>query len=140
MGAFLVHLAAGLVFGAGLALSGMIDPAKVTNFLDVAGAWDPTLAFVMAGAVAVAFAGYRLAFARGRPILGGSFDLPARTRIDGRLVGGAAIFGVGWGLAGFCPGPALASLGLGQGAWVFVAAMVAGMFLARLLPDSAKKT
>ena len=140
MAALLVHLLAGLLFGAGLAVSGMIDPAKVTNFLDLAGTWDPTLAFVMAGAVAVAFAGYRVAFGLGKPVLAEAFQLPPRAAIDLRLAAGAAVFGAGWGLAGFCPGPALASLGLGApGAWVFVAAMAAGMFLARLVPESAKK-
>ena len=140
MAPILAHLAAGLLFGAGLAISGMVDPAKVTNFLDLAGSWDPTLAFVMGGAVAAAFAGYRIAFARGAPVLADRFELPGRNRIDGRLLGGAAIFGIGWGLVGFCPGPAIASLGLGAGgAWLFVAAMLGGMFLARLVPDSAKK-
>lgn len=140
MAAILVHLAAGLLFGAGLAISGMVDPAKVTNFLDLAGSWDPTLAFVMGGAVAVAFAGYRIAFARGAPVLADRFELLASNRIDGRLLGGAAIFGIGWGLVGFCPGPAIASLGLGStGVWLFVAAMLGGMFLARRVPDSAKK-
>ena len=140
MAAILVHLAAGLLFGAGLAISGMVDPAKVTNFLDPAGTWDPTLVFVMGGAVVVAFAGYRIAFARGAPVLADRFELPGRNRIDSRLLGGAVIFGIGWGLVGFCPGPAIASLGLGSsGAWLFVAAMLGGMFLARLVPDSAKK-
>ena len=92
------------------------------------------------GAVAVAFAGYRVAFGLGKPVLAEAFQLPPRAAIDLRLAAGAAVFGAGWGLAGFCPGPALASLGLGApGAWVFVAAMAAGMFLARLVPESAKK-
>lgn len=137
MGGVLAHLAAGLIFGAGLAVSGMMDPAKVRNFLDVAGAWDPTLAFVMAGAVAVAFLGYRLASARQRPLLAERFHLPTRTGIDTRLVAGAAIFGIGWGLVGFCPGPALASLGLSGRAWVFVAAMAIGMAAARLVQDKS---
>ncbi|ROP99788.1 hypothetical protein EDC65_1576 [Stella humosa] len=140
MGALLVHLAAGLLFGGGLAVSGMVDPAKVTNFLDVAGKWDPTLAFVMGAAVAVTFVGYRLAFARGRPLIADRFELPTQASIDGRLVGGAAVFGVGWGLIGFCPGPALTSLGLGSGGtWVFAIAMVAGMIAARCVPASAKR-
>lgn len=133
---FLVNLALGLLFGVGLVVSGMADPAKVLNFLDVAGTWDPSLAFVMGGAVAVAFAGYRLVFARGRPLIGGTFRLPQRTRIDRRVLAGPAVFGLGWGLAGFCPGPALTALGLAApGTLVFVPAMLAGMWAARLWAD-----
>ncbi|PJN95274.1 permease, partial [Amaricoccus sp. HAR-UPW-R2A-40] len=94
----------GLVFGLGIAVSGMINPAKVLNFFDVAGSWDPSLAFVMGGAVLVAFVGYRLVLGRPRPLLDPHFHLPKASAIDARLVGGAAIFGVGWGIAGFCPG------------------------------------
>lgn len=131
MGAALV---AGIVFGLGLIVSGMTDPAKVQNFLDLAGTWDPSLAFVMGGAVLIAFAGYRLATASGAPLFGDRFLLPTSTQIDRRLVGGAALFGVGWGLAGFCPGPAIASLYTGGvSAWIFVAAMLAGMWAARRL-------
>lgn len=122
-------LAAGLLFGCGLVVSGMVDPAKVLGFLDVAGDWDPSLACVMAGAIPVAALGFALARRLGRPVA------PPPRAIDGRLLGGAALFGVGWGLAGYCPGPALASLGFGL--WqpaLFVLAMLAGMGLFRLGP------
>ncbi len=128
MGALLA-LVAGLLFGAGLAFGGMTDPAVVLGFLDVAGNWNPALLFVMAGALGVTALGYRLAFRRGRPLLAGRFTLPAARPIDARLLGGAALFGVGWGLAGYCPGPALASLpALHAGTLVFVLAMVAGVW------------
>lgn len=133
---FLVTLALGLLFGLGLVLSGMANPAKVLNFLDLYGPWDPSLAFVMGGAVAVAFAGYRLVLRRRRPLAAESFQLPARRDLDARLLVGPAIFGVGWGLAGYCPGPALTALGLGAtGTLAFVPAMLAGMWLARLLAE-----
>lgn len=123
---------AGLVFGLGLSLSGMVNPAKVQNFLDIAGSWDPSLAFVMGAAVVVTFIGYRLVWRQGRPLFDGSFHLPTLTAIDARLLGGAAIFGVGWGLGGFCPGPAISALGTGgPGALVFVAAMFAGLWAGR---------
>lgn len=125
-------LLAGLLFGAGIALSGMINPAKVAAFLDVAGAWDPSLAFVMLGAVAVTAVGYRLAFRRARPLFAAGFTLPTRSELDFQLLAGAAIFGVGWGLGGYCPGPALAGLAFGAPETLgFVAGMVAGMILAR---------
>lgn len=124
----LTSFAAGLVFGIGLFLSGMTDPGKVIGFLDLAGNWDPSLAFVMGGAVLVGFFAFRLAGRRGRTFLGGAMHLPGRRDIDARLVAGSVVFGAGWGLAGYCPGPALASLGAGQvEAAVFVAAMLAGM-------------
>ena len=130
-----VALLAGLLFGAGLALSGMIDPRRVLGFLDVAGAWDPTLAFVLAGAVGVSALGYRAARRMGHPLYATRFDLPTRTDVDARLVGGAALFGVGWGLSGFCPGPALSTLPLLlPKSALFVAAMLAGMALHRALP------
>ena len=123
-------LAAGLVFGIGLILSGMTDPGKVVGFLDVAGRWDPSLALVMGGAILVGFFAFRLAGRRGKTFLGGGLHLPQRRDIDLRLVGGSLLFGVGWGLAGFCPGPALVSLASGQlSAAVFVAAMLGGMLL-----------
>ena len=126
-------LVAGLVFGLGLTISGMTDPAKVLNFLDVTGTWDGSLAFVMGGGVIVAFIGYRLAFAAGTPLFDSRFHLPTALQIDGRLVSGAALFGTGWGLAGLCPWPALASLLTGStGVLVFVGAMVAGMWLGRV--------
>jgi uncharacterized membrane protein YedE/YeeE len=133
---FLVNLALGLLFGAGLVVSGMSDPAKVLNFLDLFGTWDPSLAFVMGGAVLVTFLGYRLVLARGEPIVGSRFHLPTRNDIDGRIVAGPAIFGIGWGLGGFCPGPALSALGLGAtGTLAFIPAMVLGMWAARLLAE-----
>jgi hypothetical protein len=130
---FFVNVALGLLFGTGLVVSGMADPAKVLNFLDVFGTWDPSLAFVMGGAVFVAFIGYRLVLTRDRPIIGGSFHLPTRTGIDVRVITGPAVFGIGWGLGGFCPGPALTALGLGApGTLAFVPAMMLGMWGARL--------
>ena len=120
-------LVAGLIFGAGLIISGMTDPAKVQNFLDIAGQFDPSLAFVMVGAIAVTVVGYRFVLSRPAPLASPTFHLPTKTRIDTRLVVGAAIFGIGWGLAGFCPGPALVSLGIGsEGAQVFVLFMALG--------------
>lgn len=128
---------AGLLFGAGLAASGMIDPARVLGFLDPFGRWDPTLAVVLVGAVAVSGCGTLLRRAMARPVFADRFDLPQSRRIDARLVLGAAIFGVGWGLAGFCPGPALADLSLGvPGAFVFVGCMLAGMWLHRFTTRS----
>ena len=124
----------GLIFGIGIAVSGMMNPAKVLNFFDIAGIWDPSLAFVMGGAVVVTFIGYRLVLRRPAPVFAPSFALPQNRRIDARLVGGAAIFGVGWGIAGFCPGGALPALGtLTPAVFVFVAALIAGMALARRL-------
>ena len=128
----LAALAAGLLFGLGLAISRMIDPAKVQGFLDLAGRWDPSLAFVMLGALAVSAIGFRLAARRPHPILESSFHTPAKTALDAPLIAGSLIFGAGWGLVGYCPGPALASLLLGR--WetaLFVAAMIAGMLLHR---------
>jgi uncharacterized protein len=120
--------ASGLVFGLGLILSGMTDPGKVLGFLDVAGSWDPSLAFVMGGAVLVAFFAFALAGRRGKTFLGGALHLPQARDIDNRLVAGSLVFGVGWGLAGFCPGPALVSFASGADkAAVFVAAMLSGM-------------
>ncbi|WP_458759200.1 DUF6691 family protein [Afipia sp. TerB] len=134
---FLVNLALGFLFGAGLVISGMADPAKVLNFLDLFGTWDPSLAFVMGGAVVVAFLGYRLVLRRERPIVGSAFHLPTRNDIDVRLIAGPAIFGIGWGLGGFCPGPALAALGLGAaGTLIFVPAMLIGMGVARFIGQS----
>ncbi len=124
----------GMVFGLGITVSGMINPAKVVNFFDVLGTWDPSLAFVMAGAVAVTFLGYRLAMRRPAPLLADSFHLPANQRVDRRLLGGAAIFGVGWGIAGCCPGAALPALGTGRiEVFIFVAALIAGIIIARWL-------
>ncbi len=130
LSAFLV----GLLFGAGLIVSGMTDPFKVIGFLDVTGPWDPSLAFVMAGAVLVGAIAYRIAGRRAAAVLGEPMRLPATTVVDRRLVLGSLVFGIGWGLAGFCPGPALVALGAGYGkAAAFVAAMIAGMALFELL-------
>ncbi len=121
-------LLAGIIFGAGLTVSDMVNPARIQNFLDVAGNWDPTLIFVMLGAVAVTALGYRLVFRRGTPLLGEKFNLPAQRQIDLPLVGGAALFGVGWGLTGICPGPALADIvTLQPKLFLFILAMLAGM-------------
>jgi uncharacterized membrane protein YedE/YeeE len=129
----LVNLIAGLLFGFGLLLSGMANPAKVLNFLDIAGHWDPSLLFVMGGAVLVTAIGYRLAFRRLRPVLDESFRLPAGL-IDGQLIFGAAVFGLGWGLVGLCPGPALVSIVLASPAiFVFVPAMLIGVAAATWL-------
>jgi uncharacterized protein len=128
-------LAAGLLFGIGLILSGMIDPAKVQNFLDIAGTWDPSLAFVMTGAIGIAAPGFWLVRKRAAPLADTHFHVPpADAPIDRRLIVGAGVFGIGWGLAGFCPGPALASLPLAAPATVvFVAAMVAAIGASALL-------
>ena len=133
--------AAGLVFGAGLIVSGMSDPGKVIGFLDLAGLWDPSLAFVMGGAILVGFFAFRIARKRAQSFLGGAMRLPAAEDIDRRLVLGSIVFGAGWGLAGFCPGPALVSLGSGQdkGAW-FVLAMLAGMLLYEILSRAFQDT
>lgn len=136
----LVQFAAGLIFGLGLVVAGMADPAKVLNFLDVgaiaSGGWDPSLAFVMAGAIAVTFTGFRLVLRQRQPILADTFHLPGATGIDGRIILGPAIFGIGWGLAGFCPGPAFTALATGGGpALLFVAAMMIGMGSARWLAN-----
>jgi hypothetical protein len=121
---------AGLVFAIGLGLAGMTQPAKVLAFLDVLGAWDPSLAVVMAGAMAVYTLLFRVALRLEVPLFGGALQIPTRKDLDPRLVGGAALFGVGWGLAGFCPGPALVSSVTGNSAvLLFVIAMTAGMYL-----------
>ncbi len=130
MGRMIVALPAGTLFGLGLAVSGMMNPAKVIGFLDFAGAWDPTLAFVLGGALLVTVPAFRLILGRSRPILAEGFALPTRSALDARLLGGAALFGVGWGLSGFCPGPAVTALASGLApVFAFVAAMVAGMAL-----------
>src|SRR3954469_16976244 len=127
--------AAGLLFGIGLIVSQMINPAKVLAFLDIAGAWDPSLAFVMAGAVAMSAPGYAYAKRRGTPVLAPKLYIPARRDLEPRLLAGAAIFGIGWGLVGLCPGPALTILPLGRWqAFVFGAAMLAGMVAFRFAP------
>ena len=129
-----LYVVAGFIFAAGLTLSGMTQPAKVSGFLDVAGAWDPSLAWVMCGAVIVYFAADRWARRRSRPLFATTFPSRPSPRVDGPLLVGAALFGVGWGLSGFCPGPALVSVGAGvHAALWFVPAMLAGMALQRLV-------
>jgi uncharacterized membrane protein YedE/YeeE len=128
----LSSLLAGALFGLGLAISGMANPEKVLGFLDVAGDWDPTLAFVMGGALLVTMPAFRLIFRRPRPVLAEDFDLPEKKHVEARLVGGSVLFGVGWGLSGFCPGPAVVALipALATGilpVLAFFVAMVAGM-------------
>jgi len=132
LSAFLV----GLIFGTGIAISGMINPAKVLNFFDIAGTWDPSLAFVMGGALVTTFLGYRVVLRRDAPLIEARFQLPTARRIDARLIGGAAVFGIGWGIAGFCPGAAVPALGTGR--WevaLFVAALLAGLWTARTVQD-----
>ena len=139
MRANLSALAAGLIFGLGLTVSGMIDPAKVLGFLDIAGDWDPSLLFVLGGAVVTATIGFRLVQRRRAPLFADRFHLPASSGIDGHFILGAALFGIGWGLAGFCPGPALAGLVLGLWQpWLFVAAMLAGMTAHRIAFTSTR--
>jgi hypothetical protein len=129
---------AGLVFGTGLLVSGMSNPAKVLGFLDLAGRWDPSLAFVMAGAIAVGAIAFALAGKRSASLLGLQMRLPTATRVDRRLVIGSLLFGVGWGIAGFCPGPALVAVGMGSPqAVLFVAAMLVGMGLFELVESLA---
>ena len=135
--ALIAALVSGVVFGAGLAIARMIDPQKVKDFLDIAaissGGWDPSLAFVMGGGALVFFAGFRLHRLLRKPLAAAAFSFPDKTKLDWPLIGGSALFGIGWGIAGFCPGPALVALGLGQGkALLFVAAMLAGMLLFEL--------
>lgn len=126
----ITSLIAGLLFGLGLIISGMTNPAKVLGFLDLAGPWDPSLAFVMAGAIAVGAVAFQAARKRSRSLLGDPMRLPSATLVDRRLIAGALAFGAGWGLAGFCPGPALASLATGGAKpAIFSGAMVAGMLI-----------
>lgn len=126
----LFALASGIVFGLGLILSGMADPVKVKAFLDLAGAWDPSLALVMGGAIGVGFFAFRHARHMPRSWTGARMEIPTVTTIDARLIGGGVLFGIGWGIGGFCPGPALVALGSGMTeAAIFVAAMLAGMLV-----------
>lgn len=134
----LAILSIGALFGAGLAISGMLNPAKVAGFLDLFGLWDPSLAFVMGGGVVVNFIGHRLVMKRGKPIFAGTFRLPTSQDIDKRLIGGAVLFGIGWGLAGLCPGPAISSLLLNpQDGIGFVLLMLAGLYAGRIVHTKA---
>lgn len=136
-----ISLTAGLVFGAGLALSGMADPARIRGFLDVAGHWDPTLLFVMAGAILPMAIAWRIAARGARPFAAERFELPDTRGIDAKLAGGALLFGVGWGIAGLCPGPAIADLAIAPGpAALFVGAMLAGMVAYRLVGQRSNDT
>lgn len=132
---FLIVFAIGALFGTGIALSGMANPAKVLNFFDLAGSFDPSLAFVMAGALSVAAPGYALLFrSRQKPLFDQGFRLPKASSVDMRLIGGSAVFGIGWGIAGFCPGASIPALGLGHAsAAIFVAALLVGILIARRL-------
>ncbi|GEO99626.1 YeeE/YedE family protein [Methylobacterium haplocladii] len=130
-------LGSGLIFGLGLSLSGMLDPARVRGFLDVTGAWDPSLMFVLGGAVTIAALGYQLVRRLPKPAFAPEFQIPTNRRIDGGLIGGSALFGIGWGLSGFCPGPAVAALSTGVlPVAVFVATMLIGMTAYRLVSGS----
>lgn len=130
----ILTLITGMIFGTGIAMSGMANPAKVINFFDIAGSWDPSLVFVMGGAVVVTFIGYRLVLGRERPIYEPQFDIPQNRKLDTKLLAGAGIFGVGWGIAGFCPGGALPVVGTGNvNVLLFMVALIAGMFFARFL-------
>ena len=132
MNRLLAALGAGALFGAGLTLAGMVNPMKVLNFLDVAGHWDPSLALVMGGGLMVTLITFRWVLARDKPFFADRFNLPANTSIDRRLIVGSLFFGIGWGLAGYCPGPAVAALSFGTAEpWIVVAAMLVGSFVSK---------
>ncbi|MGB3471048.1 MAG: DUF6691 family protein [Erythrobacter sp.] len=138
IGRILIPALSGTIFGAGLALGGMTDPARVRGFLDLFGDWDPTLAFVMGGAVLVMIVAWQIQARLARPLFDQSFALPGTKDLTPRLIGGSALFGVGWGIAGLCPGPGIAALVIEPiSAAIFVAAMFAGMFLVRLMEGTA---
>jgi len=137
----LASLFAGLIFGFGLIVSGMANPEKVLGFLDIAGLWDPSLAFVMGGAIIVGVVAFAVARRRTLSFLGFNIKIPSHTHIDKRLIIGSLMFGVGWGVAGFCPGPGIVALGAGEiKAAVFVASMVAGMVIFELIERNRAKT
>ena len=132
----LATLLSGLLFGTGLTISGMVNPMKILNFLDISGPWDPTLIFVMGAGLVVTLLGYQIIFKRSAPLFATSFRLPTSQDIDVKLLGGAALFGLGWGLTGFCPGPAIASLVFGRTESItFVIAMAAGMIIAKQIQN-----
>ncbi|MCI2398125.1 DUF6691 family protein [Aliiroseovarius subalbicans] len=132
--------AAGLIFGLGISMSGMGNPAKVINFFDVFGPWDPSLAFVMGGAVIVTFFGYRAVLKQPKPMFEPTFSVPTSKVIDARLVGGSALFGVGWGISGFCPGASIPMLGSGNSSvLIFTASLIAGIFAARWMMAVTQK-
>ena len=136
----LLAFASGLVFGCGILLSGMANPAKILNFFDIAGSWDPSLAFVMGGALTIAAIGFRLVWRNARPLAADTFHVPVDQRIDQRLILGSALFGIGWGMAGFCPGGAIPALGLMRWeVFAFVAAMALGIALARVFDPQQSK-
>jgi uncharacterized membrane protein YedE/YeeE len=136
----IIEFFVGLLFGIGLLVSGMTDPGKVLGFLDLAGAWDPSLAFVMGGAILVGLVAFAAAKTRTQSLLGGAMHLPTSRDIDRRLVIGSLLFGAGWGLAGFCPGPGLVAMGAGEPkAALFVAAMVGGMLVFEILDRRARR-
>lgn len=127
-------LLSGLVFGLGITVSGMINPSKVLNFFDIAGNWDPSLALVMGSALVTTFIGYKLVLGRSAPVYDTTFHLPGTSRIDAALLGGSAVYGIGWGLIGYCPGGVVPALGLGRPEpWIFTAALLSGMAGARFL-------
>ena len=133
MSRLIAALCAGALFGAGLTLAGMVNPLKVLNFLDFAGNWDPSLALVMGSGLLITLVTFRFVLARPAPVLADQFTLPTKLNIDPPLMIGSALFGIGWGLAGYCPGPAVAALSFGTlEPWLFVGAMLAGSFLGKL--------
>lgn len=130
----------GVVFGVGISISGMANPAKVLNFFDIAGVWDPSLIFVMGGALVTTFIGYKLVFGRAAPVFESRFNVPTARSIDAKLVGGSAVFGIGWGISGFCPGGALPALGTGRWeVFAFTASLVAGIGLAKFIQSVAAR-
>ncbi len=132
--AVLAVFLSGLLFGLGLVISGLANPGKVLDFFDIAGAWDPSLIFTMAGAVLTTAIGYRAVFARNAPFAAAKFHVPTSSAIDAKLLIGAALFGIGWGLVGYCPGPALTAIAYHEtGTYAFLASMLAGMWIARIL-------
>jgi uncharacterized membrane protein YedE/YeeE len=135
MGKNIVAVVSGLMFGLGLGISQMVNPGKVLAFLDVSDGWDPSLAFVMGGALAITIFSFKFILGGARPVFGTNFNLPGRTAVDLQLVSGASIFGIGWGLVGLCPGPAIAALAYGRPeSLVFLAAMFAGFFIEKINP------